>query len=720
MDTRCQQARERKAEVSRAFEDLAVRVLGEIARNRFVFRSHAQRRDGTRNKPSTQIVTASWFCLQDLADDKILVSGSDKSSLGAGLGWYMRHCAHLDFDPIFNPEQPHLPLPLTARSKEPLPRVGKPIRKETSFRYRYALNFCTYSYSMAFWTWREYEPFLDWLALAGVNLALDTVGQEAVTRDLLLAHGYSDEEVRSYLPGPAHLAWFHMINLCGVEGPLPPSWFAARIELANRIHQRMLDFGMDPVMPGFAGAVPSDLAQHDPRARVIELGDWFGMKRPAMLKVDAAEPESTALFREYAADYYRIQDELFGPIARFFDVDPYHEGEPPKSVDVPSVYASVQDSMLSHRADSIWVLQQWEGNVTEVKLRALIKPENVLVLDLHSEVATEEGPAEHVGTPWIWCALMNFGGRKGLEVPLDIIARTPEIAGQYQHLAGIGLTAEALEGSPVAFELLFDAAWEQHPLDIPLWLEAFCLRRYGTIDPHITQAWRALTSSVLRSPSSRHDQEPCESVICAVPSSSEIDRVSPVGYCKPFYDTNKLDGALSELERSDTICPKSAAYQSDLIDLRCQILTCKAREAHKNMCRAFASKDIDGYRKASTEFLELITKENKLLSHESRSDLETWIMQARNVLPQANREITHSLIRDGLSLITIWSMDSGELMDYSNRQWHGLLSGYYRERWRIHIENRINELENGIPQPDPDWFEFGRDWVLRMARACEP
>ena len=114
---------------------------------------------------------------------------------------------------------------------------------------------------MAFWNWDDYEPFLDWAAMNGVNLMLDIVGQEEVLRETLTQYGYSDDEVREYLSGPGYYAWFYMQNLYSVGGPLPAAWFEQRVELGRRIHDRMQAYGITPVIQGFGGQVPADFQE---------------------------------------------------------------------------------------------------------------------------------------------------------------------------------------------------------------------------------------------------------------------------------------------------------------------------------------------------------------------------------------------------------------------------------------------------------------------------
>ena len=82
------------------------------------------------------------------------------------------------------------------------------------------------------------EEFLDWCAMNGVNLVLDIIGQEEVLRRTLNEFGYSDEEVKEFISGPAYFAWFYMQNMTGFGGPLPNDWFEQRAELGRKMHDR--------------------------------------------------------------------------------------------------------------------------------------------------------------------------------------------------------------------------------------------------------------------------------------------------------------------------------------------------------------------------------------------------------------------------------------------------------------------------------------------------
>ena len=152
--------------------NLVGRVIGERWVDKFDFQ--------LRGKADGKDV----FEISDTGDGRISIRGNNGVSLASGLNYYLRHWCKVDYNPLFGSQ---LSMP------ESLPAVGRKILKYTNYEYRYALNFCTYSYTMAFWNWDDYEPFLDWAAMNGVNLMLDIVGQEEVLRETLTQYVYSDD-----------------------------------------------------------------------------------------------------------------------------------------------------------------------------------------------------------------------------------------------------------------------------------------------------------------------------------------------------------------------------------------------------------------------------------------------------------------------------------------------------------------------------------------------
>jgi alpha-N-acetylglucosaminidase len=87
----------------------------------------------------------------------------------------------------------------------PLPVVNE--RIQAASKYRYYLNTCTRSYTMAFWNWARWEQGIDWMALQGINLPLAFTGQEAVFAEVFSGLGINESGLDQFFVGPAYLAW---------------------------------------------------------------------------------------------------------------------------------------------------------------------------------------------------------------------------------------------------------------------------------------------------------------------------------------------------------------------------------------------------------------------------------------------------------------------------------------------------------------------------------
>ena len=89
--------------------------------------------------------------------------------MARGLNHYLRHYCHASVSWCGDN---------LASIPDTLPAVGGPVHIEAFQPLRYYLNYCTYSYSMAFWGWEEWEKEIDRMALQGVNLPLMAVNSQ--------------------------------------------------------------------------------------------------------------------------------------------------------------------------------------------------------------------------------------------------------------------------------------------------------------------------------------------------------------------------------------------------------------------------------------------------------------------------------------------------------------------------------------------------------------
>lgn len=169
---------------------------------------------------------------------RVVLRGSSGVSIASALNWYLENVAGI------NASLPLKPFTLPAL----LPPVKAAVHRTTPYRIRYFFNYCTFSYSMAWWDWSDWQSMIDWMALKGINAPLAVTGQEGVWRAMLKDFGFSRQQVGEFLVGPAYLPWGWMANIDGLGGPLPDSWIDSHIALERQILARERSLGMTPVL----------------------------------------------------------------------------------------------------------------------------------------------------------------------------------------------------------------------------------------------------------------------------------------------------------------------------------------------------------------------------------------------------------------------------------------------------------------------------------------
>ncbi len=652
--------------------------------------------------------------IQDGSDGTILIRGNNGIALASGFNYYLKNYVNVDYNPLFASN--------TNLSK--IVPVGETIIKTTQYDYRYALNFCTYSYTMSFWNWDEYEAFIDWAAMNGVNLMLDIVGQEEVLRELLLQYNYNDEEIKDYIAGPAYFAWFYMQNMYSFGGPLPDSWFEQRVELGRKMHDRMQTYGIQPVIQGFAGQVPLTFDDKNSGAVLTPIDEWPTFTRPAIVSPYLTQADINAgkknYFPEMAEKFYAAQRNVFGDVSHFYAADPFHEGGRTDGLQMNEIYKQVQQEMLNADSDAVWVMQQWQGNLNYEKLGGLVKPNQALALDLQSDLNPQNGVMENTQVPWIWNMLHNFGGRMGLDGELEVTASQMTIDYQNKnYMVGIGITPEALENSPVAYELLFDMTWSKDPIDYRAWLNQYAARRAGGTSDSLKEAWNILNETAYAK-KGQYFQGAAETVINAKPGMN-FSAASTWGHSSILYDKTQLDQALQLLIDNYDAFASSPAYRYDLADVAEQVLCNSAVEYHSLMREAYNSGDSAAFKNYSQTFLEIIALSDQILSSHEEFLVGTWINDARTMLEDMDDWTKDLFEFNARALITTWGgTRSSSLNDYSNRKWAGLTKDYYYKRWQMWCSNRQAELDQTAKNPEyvaaeNNWFLWGWQWANRKS-----
>lgn len=623
------------------------------------------------------------------------IAASNANSAAMGLNWYLKYYCKRSMSHLGDNLKPALPLPV----------VKEKVRVEASFPIRYALNYCTMNYSMSFYTWEDWERELDWMALNGVNLMLSTIGLEAVWQNTLRKLDFTDDEIFGFISGPAFTAWWLLGNLEGWGGPVTQQMIDQQAALQRQILKRMKELGIQPVMQGFYGIVPKNL-KNKAEVNVIEQGDWAGgFQRPDFL------PPTEKEFDIIAGIYYSEMKELYGSDFHYFGGDPFHEGGSTKGVDVSASSSSIQKTMQKYFPSSTWILQGWGNNPTKLLLDGLNKS-NVLVIELFGENTNNwEKRQGYENTPFIWSNVSNFGEKNGLYGRLERFNNEVFRAknSKYEHLLrGVGIIPEGINNNPVTYDFMLELGWHANKVEVNKWLENYVQYRYGVRNDTIIKAWQLLLETVYSSPEV-YQEGPSESIFCARPDTN-IKAVSTWGTRKRNYNIKKFDEAVRLFSSVEGEVQNTETYIVDRIDFVRQFLSNKADTIYAHMMDALCNNNIYQFQESAEQFKFLLLQQDSLLNSNRFFRLNTWLQKATDF---GKNDLEKSIaLKNAKIQITYWGPDYNpktNLHDYAHKEWGGLLSSLYLERWDTFIKSKIEKNDRQIS--DIDYFNIEKKWT---------
>lgn len=155
---------------------------------------------------------------------KIILRGNNAVSLATAFNWYLKYTCHAHVSWFGN----QLELPAK------LPQPAHKERRIINGKFRVYMNYCTVSYTAAWWNWERWQQELDYMAMNAINMPLFSVGLDGVWYNTLLRFNFTEEEARAFLTGPGHSAWQWMQNIQSYGGPLPKSVIDKHVALGKR------------------------------------------------------------------------------------------------------------------------------------------------------------------------------------------------------------------------------------------------------------------------------------------------------------------------------------------------------------------------------------------------------------------------------------------------------------------------------------------------------
>lgn len=617
--------------------------------------------------------------------DKVLIRGNNANSMAVGLNRYLQAFCLTDvswyhYNPVELPAQ--------------LPEIKEPVKASAEVATRFFLNYCTFGYTMPWWKWENWERFIDWMALNGVNMPLAITGQEALWQKVWRKYGLTDEQIRAFFTGPAHLPWQRMNNIDRWQGPLPQSWIDGQAALQKRILKRERELNMTPVLPAFNGHVPPELAEVVPEpVDTVRVNSWSHFANE--YRCTFLHP-TDPLFARIQKDFLTEQNRLYGT-DHLYGIDLFNEVRPPSWEPdyLASVSSGVYASLTAVDPDAVWLQmgwifinkpKQWTPERTRAYLRA-VPQGRMILLDYEADYVEIWRRTEHFyGQPFIWCYLGNFGGMTAIEGDYHLneerIAGTKAEGGP--EFVGIGATLEGFGVNQPVYEAVLSQAWNTG-VSLEEYIDNIADRRLGRVDSTYRAWWHLMADTVCTT----HTSNGASSIINAHPNL-EGNWNSTTEY-KRGYNPADLEAALALLE---TVEGNSDCFRFDLANVRREVIDNRALVAREKFTSAYQAGDRDAMVAAKEEFLALCDSLVAVTGTRREFSLADWIDSARSWGRTEGEKDYFE--RNARTIITVWG-DSDRLSDYANRDFDGLIDSFYKVRWMRFFDAVLEAFDAGDP-----------------------
>ena len=548
------------------------------------------------------------------------------------------------------------------------------------------------------------------MALRGVNIALAWIGVERIFIDVFRDVGFTDNEIGSFLSGPAFLAWNHFGNIQGSwGGELPDTWVDEQFSLQRKILQRMLELGITPILPAFPGFVPENVTRVWPNASIAKSPQWEGF--PATYTNVTYLNPFDVQFGSLQRAFIKKQQDTYGNITHFWTLDQFNENQP-ASGDLDylhNVSYNTWKTLKAADAEAIWVMQGWlfasdstfwTNSRVQSFLDGVPVDSDMLILDLFTESAPQwQRTNSFHGKPWIWCQLHGYGGNMGLYGQIENVTQNSiDALERSASIVGFGLTMEGQEGNEVMYDLLLDQAWSNTPIDTELYFQNWVSARYSAaaaspgsvaVPKSLYSAWETARYTVYNNSNNPNVTAVTKSILELRPSISGL--VGRTGHHPTLlaYDPSVLVRAWNDMHKAGLHEPAlfdNAVYRYDLVDWTRQVLANAFEPLYDELVSTY-NKSISSTRSAEVrrsgqKLVQLLESLDVVLAVDDSFALCKWIEAARATGSKANPDFFEYEARNQ---VTLWG-PTGQVEDYASKQWARLVGTYYAQRWSLFVD----------------------------------
>ena len=603
-------------------------------------------------------------------DGKIHLFGTDKVCVAKAFGKYLENCLGKKITPCssdrLNIETTVLP--------------GEEFSAYIPQKLRVFGDYTLYSNDAWRWSFEDWEYFLDILAINGINMAVNLVGNEGVCFYTLIKMDFPQDFALEFISGPAFYAWQMSNRFYNYVPSKSFDHIERSLEMGKKVVERMKELGITPILSTFSGLVPDITTKLFNGKDVAITEKWAAFPKTYKFRID------TVNFRRFFLKYLEVQDEYIGSSDYYLcnQLCASTIGTKKKEIAHLENCAKELDRAADFFNENATLVFTSEGYRKEFVTK--IKRCNTLVLDIDSTM--HEVTNGFDGCDFVLGNSQHNNAHNSMQGDIEEVAENPflDCKEKYKNLVGAGLFPESLKQNPMFFSLSFDILTESKKIDLNSWYKKYEIARYGKTDEYSDERIALYRKTCY---SKENSAVPVGSAICTRPAlnlrhTGLYDRV------QSLYDNKDLLKVFRSLENLGC---DTDGYKYDLVNITKQLLDNEAYPLHSEIAKIYRDRQMEPFEEKSKKFLEIIDDADSVLVCHKLFNASCYIDRLKKI-SVTDDELTYFII-NFIASIGLWGpmIEDNQRYDYGWQMLGNFLPCYQKIRWEKFFEHLSTQFK---------------------------
>ena len=552
---------------------------------------------------------------------------------------------------------------ISTLSSAPLPE--EKIRRTVKKKIRAMTSYEKFSLEGNFWGFDRWEKEIDFMAMHGINRALQPVGFDGVLFRTLTDIGMPENFCLEFSSGPAFLMNQLTGNIMGTNSVNSKEYLDRKITVGKLISDRERSLGIEPIFSAALPSVPFSMRRKYIKMDIFKAPMWYNFPPIFFIR------PKNAFYSIFNKKFLTIQREALGETHSYIFEGIYESDKKGYNSHLTDLGKALEEMLGEFDEDAVCYMHTSSVNADFFKV---CKGERYIFLD---DCGMAKNSNLLDGKKYITELSGNRYGRTGLYGNVQKMCDDPFA----ESPLGAALAFDTFDINPAFCAAALKALTADGKFDRDEFVRDFCRKRYKT---------DAFGDDIISLIDLCDSDECCGSIICARPCTN-VKHTAPFDTMERSYDFHKLYDIAKNILSSDA--KKIDTMRADLQSIVRQFLSDLAYPVYLRATEFFREKNVRNFEQASNLFLEICEDIDRLLRTREETNFCTKYVEAQEL--GNGKEEKEALQINYLLLHTIWGpFDHSILYDTVWNEWGGLVKDYYEARWHMYYRSLAAYFDN--------------------------